>query len=366
MKKSIKTILAALALATPLALTSCNGALDDIFGEWDKPSANTNTDSGSTPAVSNTYRVYTSGTAYTDETIPSGTTVTNTLTTWPAGTYIVNSDITIDDNVTITGDVNLIVFDGVTLTVNGYLGDPNPFAETYSLSIYGQSEGTGSIKATCTTADMATIDAKDLIIHGVVINASSTGNDGKSMLAKDNLVVYNSNITASATVGNAQSVETNGDLKIYNGTFVTSGMSQGIMATNTYIYGGDITASGGNLPSGQGGIGISGTLIISGGTVKANGGDAKAASAQPGGEALGGTVTFNGGTLTATGGAGDAPGADGLGVSGYSTITVATGYTYYEGPSANPSTSAPGSAVDGDGTNPITCTKRYVEVLVTP
>ena len=35
--KSIKTILAALVLAMPLALTSCEGSLDDVFGEWDKP-----------------------------------------------------------------------------------------------------------------------------------------------------------------------------------------------------------------------------------------------------------------------------------------------------------------------------------------
>ena len=306
-----------------MLLTSCEGTLDDIFGEWSRPTPTDNSGSGSTPAASNTYRVYTSGTAYTDETLPSGTTVTNTLTTWPAGTYIVNSDITIDDNVTITGDVNLIVFDGVTLTVNGYLGDPNPLAQTCSLSIYGQSEGTGSIKATCTTADMATIDAKDLIIHGVVINASSTGNDGKSMLAKDNLVVYNSNITTSATVGEAQSVVTDGDLKIYNGTIVISGMAQGIMSPNTYIYGGDITVNAGNYPANNGGQGIAGTLLtVSGGTVKVNGGDATASN-KDGGGAIACPLTISGGSVTATGGNGSGSGSGGNGLD--SALTGMTG-----------------------------------------
>ncbi len=39
--KSIKTILAAFALAMPLVLTSCEGTLDDVFGEWSKPAPST-------------------------------------------------------------------------------------------------------------------------------------------------------------------------------------------------------------------------------------------------------------------------------------------------------------------------------------
>ena len=39
--KSIKTILAAFALAMPLVLTSCEGTLDDVFGEWSKPTPST-------------------------------------------------------------------------------------------------------------------------------------------------------------------------------------------------------------------------------------------------------------------------------------------------------------------------------------
>ena len=100
-------------------------------------------------------------------------------------------------------------------------------------------------------------------------------------------------------------------------------MSQGIMAPSTYIYGGDITVNGGNLPSGQGGVGISGTLNISGGTVKANGGDAEASSTQPGGAGIDGTLTVDGGTLSATGGNGDGT-YGGAGISGAATFNGGT------------------------------------------
>ena len=39
MRKSMKSLLAVIVLATPLALTSCEGMFDDIFGEWDRPTA---------------------------------------------------------------------------------------------------------------------------------------------------------------------------------------------------------------------------------------------------------------------------------------------------------------------------------------
>ena len=83
MRKSMKTILAALALATPLALTSCNGALDDIFGEWDKPSANTNTNTDPTPAASNTYLKWNGTDALVATEIPSDAKVMSASeTTW--------------------------------------------------------------------------------------------------------------------------------------------------------------------------------------------------------------------------------------------------------------------------------------------
>ncbi len=54
-------------------------------------------------------------------------TVTNTIDivtsanaeTWPDGWYSVSGTVTIDQRVTVSGDVHLILIDGATLTVNG-------------------------------------------------------------------------------------------------------------------------------------------------------------------------------------------------------------------------------------------------------
>lgn len=73
--------------------------------------------------------------------------------------YVVNQDITIDTFVTVYGNVHLILQDGCTLTVtwgirvtdNGFnSGYPPGFPvegrdKPHSLTIYGQSEGTGQL-----------------------------------------------------------------------------------------------------------------------------------------------------------------------------------------------------------------------------
>ena len=118
MKTIKQTLLSgAMILALSLAFTSC----DDILGEWDRPAPVTPTPTPEpTPTLSKNYRVYTSGTAYTDEAIPDGATVVESSAadvTWPAGTYVVSSDVSITGKITLDGNVNLILCDGKTLTV---------------------------------------------------------------------------------------------------------------------------------------------------------------------------------------------------------------------------------------------------------
>ena len=47
------------------------------------------------------------------------TTVTSNITSWSDGWYVVDSNVTIDSRVTVTGNVKLILKDGANLTVNG-------------------------------------------------------------------------------------------------------------------------------------------------------------------------------------------------------------------------------------------------------
>ena len=74
----------------------------------------------------------------------------NAMTTLPAGTYVVNSDVDYTSGITTTGDVKLILGDGCTMSF-GKQGEPLDGTiiecQSHNLTIYGQSEGTGWLKA---------------------------------------------------------------------------------------------------------------------------------------------------------------------------------------------------------------------------
>ena len=157
----------------------------------------------------------------------SATAVTSNDTQWikyefvwmdeNGGWYVVNSDVTIENRVTVTGDVRLILADGCTLTVNGGIqvtvGD--------SLTIYGQENGTGAL--------------------------ITTGDDGKAGIGggEDN---------SSGMIGGGID---GGTVTINGGTVTATG---GAYAAG--IGGGSSTLSGGN----------GGNVTITGGTVTATGG----------------------------------------------------------------------------------------------
>ena len=74
----------------------------------------------------------------TEQTVSDYTTLTGNETTLTAGWYLVDSDITIDHTLNISGEVHLILADGAKLTVNGDTGygiDCNSYSD--KLNIYG-------------------------------------------------------------------------------------------------------------------------------------------------------------------------------------------------------------------------------------
>ena len=74
----------------------------------------------------------------------------NTMTTLPTGTYVVNSDVAYTGTVTLSGDVKLILGDGCTMsfgTENANLDATIIECNNHNLTIYGQSGGTGWLKA---------------------------------------------------------------------------------------------------------------------------------------------------------------------------------------------------------------------------
>ena len=260
-----------------------------------------------------TYRVYTSGTQYSDIAIPNdAVTVTSSTTSWSAGTYVVSSDVTISGGVTLAGDVNLILCDGAELKItDGHIQTPmdegNTWEYLYSLNIYGQSLGTG--KLTVVDNDI-NIQAHNMNIHGGVITVTEGGV--------------------------MQGIETDGVLNIYNGDINVNCGANGIICLGTgNIYGGTITA----VASGSAAIlATSGELTIAGGTINAS------CTGSSSGIEAAGNLTVTGGVVTATGGEGQTA------ILVYGTFTLGGSMVLYEGDSPNPATPAASQSA---------CTKRY-------
>ncbi|MBR4211205.1 MAG: hypothetical protein IKR84_02300, partial [Oscillibacter sp.] len=80
---------------------------------------------------------------FTEKTCEDYTAVTSDTTAWGAGWYVVNSDVTIDSRITVTGEVHLILVDGKTLTASQGV----TVGTGAALNIYAQSGGTGTLRA---------------------------------------------------------------------------------------------------------------------------------------------------------------------------------------------------------------------------
>lgn len=201
------------------------------------------------------------------------TLVTSSDTSWSNGWYVVEGSIANSNRITVNGDVHLILADGCEFNAtSGILVNSGN-----SLTIYGQSLGTGKLIATAWT------DGGDAGIGGV------------------------HHSTAGSITINGGNIEATG----YNGGAGIGGGHAGAPQSVT-INGGNVIANGGACGSNGGGAGIGCGYAVSGGTVKINGGtvvangNGKANQNAPG---IGGgssissdntTVIINGGVVTAT------------------------------------------------------------------
>jgi hypothetical protein len=282
---------------------------------------------------------------------------TDTYINWEAGTYVVSESKTIEATVRIKGDIDLIIKNNATLTIDGSLDDYDVDGN-HTIKIYGQdgdAEHMGKliVKSTTGTAIMM----RNIEIHGCKIEATgATAKKGIHFL--NNLIIYDGDVTA--TGGNSENKtgiygngicgqNGNGAMKVYGGKVTANGGddankigNHGIYMDFSFnhdieIYGGTVIAKGGKATglgdTGKGGCGIyagiinvkdgsitgiggqgskiggdgvkievdSKYLIIDGGTLTATGGEA---SYTKGGHGLysKNNITINGGTVTSTGG----------------------------------------------------------------
>lgn len=277
-------------------------------------------------------------------------------TSLAAGTYVVSGEASRNGNLPMDGEVNLILKDGASLTVNGMISDAT------TLNIFGQEKSTGKL-----TIDNSEIDfgifIKNVNIHGGVISitgpvqAIETGGTlniyngtitasglSNAIMALGPLNVYNGELTATSTSGAAISLfaeEVNGVyssviLTIYDGKVTaTSAAASGINAYDRSGATGDIVIKGGTVKAIAGGDdGLAGidclSITISGGNVDATGGErgegiyAKTFGDDP---ITKGTINISGGTVKATGGDGGGVGLEAysITISGTAEVTATGG-----------------------------------------
>ena len=261
------------------------------------------------------------GVTYETKIASNATALTSSTTNWSnGGWYYVQGSVTVSSRITVTGTVNLILCDGAVLSVDNGIN----VSSDYTLNIYGQSGGTGTLTA-AGGYNQAGIGGGyygaggTVNIHGGNINATGGGpREGVS--------------DSGAGIGGGRR-EAGGTINIHGGTIIATG-GDGDYSGGAGIGGGNSTGSGNS--------GAGGTVTIYNGTVTATGGsNSGCAGAGIGGgdSGKGGTVYIYGGTVTAAGGLSSAQGIGGGRNGNSGTLTVSGDHLLvFSGSSANPAT----------------------------
>ena len=236
-------------------------------------------------------------------------TIITNQTALASGWYVVSGEVTINDRITVDGDVHLILVDGAKLIAKKGID----VDEGDSFTVYAQStgDGMGALFAGTTTGEDVTCDQDKTAI------GCSEGQYGGTITINGGTVKANGDGNGAGIGGGSH---TRGGAVTINGGAVTAtcnlgsfGYGAGIgggkdgCVENITINGGTVTARGGSAGGagvGGGSSGYIGEITITGGTVLAVGGK-RAAGVGCGSQNSGGTVTISGGTVTAIAGAYD-------------------------------------------------------------
>lgn len=189
-------------------------------------------------------------------------------TTLTPGWYVVQGavDFTstkeLSNAITLNGDVNLILADGAEMTVNNIERNGFGIRGDYTLTIFGQSAGTGRLSLTCGAWGNA-IDVKNMEVNGGNINATNTS-DGNATIDVNNLTINRGTVSATSVTTSAA---------IHGEVILNSGQ---LTVSNTcddgfpYAYSGNLTVNGGQfIASSDYGYTLSGTIHFNGGTFSA-------------------------------------------------------------------------------------------------
>ncbi len=120
------------------------------------------------PVLENVAYIDADGTAQTASDV---TQITKDTTQLKAGWYVVNSAVSLSETLGINGEVHLILADGGSLSVSTENSSAILGGESDSLTIYGQSGGTGSLSATASGANSNGIFGGFVTINGGTVSA---------------------------------------------------------------------------------------------------------------------------------------------------------------------------------------------------
>ena len=295
----------------------------------------------------------------TSQTCTSATKVTDSVTAWSNGWYVVNTNVTIGtedkpQRVTVSGDVRLILTDGCTLTVNGGIqvqddDDDITNGSANALTIYAQSTDESTMGELIAKGAERDFNAA---IGGGNGDTGGSGGSGGKITINGGIVTATSNAGAGIGGGYGDGSGGSGGTVTINGGIVTAtsiggaGIGGGEGGGGSGGNGGTITINGGVVEakstlgaaigggySGGGTGGDGGKITITGGNIAASG---YTGTAIGGGYGTlggsGGEVTITGGTVTATGNASGNPsvyiiGAEGIGGGRYD-VTSGTDGTF--------------------------------------
>ena len=287
----------------------------------------------------------------------------NSSLTLHDGNYVVRQSETID-HLQIAGDVKLLLFDGVTLTVNRNIFIMSIDNVAYFLNFYTQTaNSTGKVITKGEVAQYADYagpgigdiqnTGSTISIHGGVFDVKGcdygagiglAGKDDNVKRSETTINIYGGTITAqggkgAAGIGGGMTNPYYGNINIYGGTVTATGgaspggagIGGGDKSTDgiLHIYGGTVNANGGHEAAGIGcgqdasSFG-SGKIHISGGKVTARGDD-YAAGIGGGDDVPGFWVNISGGEVYAYGGT-DAAGIGGGEGAGGGSVMISDGY----------------------------------------
>ena len=111
--------------------------------------------------------------------------LSSTSTELPSGWYMAESDLTISDDVFAYEDVHLVLKDGVTLTITGYLRSDN-------LTIYRQTKGSGKL-------NVSGISGFYVTINGGIVTSTNTDENSAGIIGGNKVVINGGQVKALAT-----------------------------------------------------------------------------------------------------------------------------------------------------------------------